>query len=306
MSNYIIGIDGGGTKTLGVLFDESGTEVARTEQGFANFRVDKETAKTHLIATINALTATIDLKDLAFIQIGVAGVPDDAYKQMLLKELKATYKTPVDLVTDATIALYSIRKHSDDCVIMVLGGTGSAIMVKDGDKDRLIGGFGHLLGDEGSGYHLAISALRNIIQQYEEDKPITPLSRAILDQIHAPDYFAIKDFVYNSSKKQIAKLSEFIARHANAGDVEAIELFRQEGRHLARQTLTAFRQLETCRQVTIGFRGGFLLNAPYVRATMIAELDKSHVQYKIDEEPVEPVVGAYYLGHRQSLNEVKS
>lgn len=306
MARYIIGIDGGGTKTLGVLFAEDGTQVARTEQGFANFRVDKQTARTNLITTINALTATIDLKDLAFIQIGVAGVPDDAYKQELLQELNTLYDTPVDLVTDATIALYSIRKHSDDCVIMVLGGTGSAIMVKDGDKDRLIGGFGHLLGDEGSGYHLAITALRNIIRQYEEDLPISPLSKAILKEIRADDYFAIKDFVYNSSKKQIAKLSEFIAFHAESGDPEAIELFRQEGRHLARQTLTAFRQLDTCRQVTIGFRGGFLLHAPYVRATMLAELDNNHVQYKIDEDPVEPVVGAYYLGRRQSLNEVKS
>lgn len=299
MSRYIVGVDGGGTKTLGVLFKEDGTIQKRVEYGFSNFRVDKAIAKDNLISTIDDVVQDIDVNNIDIIQIGVAGVPEVPYKEQLINELQERYQTTVSIVTDAEIALYSIRKDTNQCVIMVLGGTGSAVMVKNDEHDLIIGGFGHLLGDEGSGYHLAIHALRQVISQYEDNQTISPLSQAILEHIHAQQYNQIKDFVYNSSKQQIAQLSNFIATYALQGDEEAITLFKEEGIHLARQTITAFKKVQTCRKVIIGFRGNFLLHAPFVQETMLAELQKQNLEYTIDTNPVEPVVGAYYLGLSQ-------
>ena len=141
MNKYIIGVDGGGTKTLGAVFTVDGEIIKRREYGFSNFRVDKVIAKQNLILTIDELIDGIDVSQIELIQIGVSGVPEKSYKESLLEELEARYQTKVFMVTDAEIALYSIRKDTDDCVIMVLGGTGSAIMVKDQDKDLIIGGF---------------------------------------------------------------------------------------------------------------------------------------------------------------------
>lgn len=299
MNNYIIGIDGGGTKTLGVLFTLEGHQVKRVEKGFSNFRVNKQIAEQNILAVLDELVNGIDVSTVHFIQIGVAGVPEKEVKDELVNRIQQLYQTPASMVTDAEIALYSIRKNTDDCVIMVLGGTGSAIMVKNKDQDMIIGGFGHLLGDEGSGYHLAITALKEIIQEYEQNKPISELSKAILNEINATDYMQIKDFVYNSSKQEIASLSSFIASFAEHKNPDAIRLFQEEGKHLARQTMTAFHKLNTCRKVTIGFRGNFLLHAPYVKETMINELDDNKLDYSIDVHPLEPVIGAYYLGLQQ-------
>lgn len=295
MSKYIIGVDGGGTKTLGILFDYDGNTKKRVVSGFGNFSVNIEETINHLLSVLEELTEDVEKLAIKFIQIGIAGYSNFNDKEQLNEKLSKLYNCEVSIVTDAEIALYSIKKDSEKNVIMVLGGTGSAVMYDYLGKTQLIGGFGHLLGDEGSGYHLAITALKNIIKQYEERKPITPLTKSILKQINAKNYSEIKNFVYNNKKTEIAKLSEYIAQHANDGDSEAIKLFIDEGRLLAKQTIQAYKALESNNEVIVGIKGGFLLNAPYVKESLIEELNAKNIKYKLDASSVEPVVGAYYL-----------
>ena len=296
---YILGIDGGGTKTLGVLYDLKGQEVSRKIFGYSNFSVSPEVSKQHIEETIDYFTQLY--KDKMIVVCGIAGasklVDQDGYK----KELEAKYSVDIIIVSDAEIALYSIKKDTTSCAIMVLGGTGSAIMLSEGNTSHIIGGFGHILGDEGSGYHLSITALKNIINEYEENEEVSELSKLILKEIKAESYFDIKSFVYNQSKSDIAALSEFIASCAMAGNEMAKDLFIEQGKHLARQTILAYKKLNVCDNVVIGIRGGFLLNAPFVKETLISELEKSNINVRIDLDPCEPVVGAYYLGLKKVL-----
>ena len=295
MKRYIIGVDGGGTKTLAVTFDLEGNEVIRKTSGFGNFSVDDSLTINHLNDVLNQITKEIPNDEIQEIVIGIAGYSNFSSKKELLSILKSTFGTTVKMVTDAEIALYSVKQERLQNVIMVLGGTGSVVMVEDKGKIRFIGGFGHLLGDEGSGYHLAITALKNIIDQYENGLEITPLTKAILKQINASDYTEIKAFVYNNKKSEIAKLSHFIAEYAINGDVEAISLFKEEGKLLAEQTIKAYRSLKSNDEVLVGIKGGFLLNAPYVKETLMEELNRSDMKYKMDDTLLEPVWGAYYL-----------
>lgn len=296
MSNYIIGVDGGGTKTLGVLFTEEGIEKKRVIFGFANFSVDEAISKHNIENTLTELTKDLLEKDkILQIELGIAGASKLEDKEEYVQKLSDKYKTNVDMVTDADIALYSILKDEDKSAIMVLGGTGSVIMSNENHEINMIGGFGHLLGDEGSSYHLSITALKNIIDEYENKEKFSYLSQEILKEINAENHYDIKNFVYNSSKSEIAKLSKFIAEYAMKGDLEAIEMFKEEGKHLSRQTISAFNQFKLNYPVIIGLRGGFLKNAPFVKETLIKELDKEKINYEIREEEVEPIIGAYYL-----------
>jgi N-acetylglucosamine kinase-like BadF-type ATPase len=298
MSAYIIGVDGGGTKTLGVVFDGQGREVLRSVAGFSNFSVSESETKQHLFEVLEDLYKKKPKIKVEMIQIGIAGYSNYGHKDVLAQAIRDRFKTEVCLVTDAEIALHSIKRNRDNPVIMVLGGTGSVVIYEDHQKMRMIGGFGHLLGDEGSGYHLAITALKQVINQFEERKTISPLSTSILKEIQASDYSDIKNFVYNNRKVEIARLSEFIAKHAVAGDQEAIDLFINEGNLLASQTLKAYDAMDHHETIIIGFKGGFLLNAPYVKETLTKTLNQHHVDYQMDTSSVEPVVGAYYLAKR--------
>jgi N-acetylglucosamine kinase-like BadF-type ATPase len=296
MNKYIIGIDGGGTKTLGVLFDLNGKEIKRVEFGFSNFSIDENIAKSNIEQTIEELTKDLNQEKELFIQMGIAGYSKIKKSTEFVKMLEKKFNAVVDLDSDAMIALYSVKQDKDVNVIMVIGGTGSVLMMSDGNKANMVGGFGHLLGDEGSAYHLAITALKKIIEEKESNQKITPLSEKILEEINIFDYQDIKSFVYNRNKSEIAKLSKFIAACADNQDEDAIHLMKQEGKHLANQTINAYHRLLKKEKMIIALRGGFLLNAPYVKETLIEELNKSLKDFIIDMNPIEPVIGAYYLG----------
>ncbi|MCF7925333.1 MAG: hypothetical protein K9L26_02265 [Candidatus Izimaplasma sp.] len=298
MSNYIIAIDGGGTKTLGVLYTLDGIEEKRVIHGFANFSVDELATQLNLKKTIDDLIKDVDTSNILGIVMGVAGVSKLSNKAQYIRNLEHKYHTKVIIVSDAEIALYSIKKDTDNCVIMVLGGTGSAVMLNDETGTNIIGGFGHILGDEGSGYHLAITALRKIIGQYENNQKISELSKEILKHLDITNYVKIKRFVYNNKKSEIAKLSLFISKYAIQGNDEAKRLFVFEGKHLARQTILAYKKLDTCQKVTIGIRGGFLQNAPLVKETFVNELEQNNIDFDLDESKVEPIIGAFYLAKR--------
>jgi N-acetylglucosamine kinase-like BadF-type ATPase len=296
MNKYIIGLDGGGTKTLGVLFDINGNELKRVEFGFSNFSIDEDIAKTNVEKTIEALAMDLESDRELFVQMGIAGYSKIKKSNQFVKSLEKKYNATVELDSDAIIALYSVKKDQDINVIMVIGGTGSVLMVSDGDEANMVGGFGHLLGDEGSAYHLAITALKKVIEEKESGKELSHLSNLLLKEIEALDYLDIKNFVYNNNKSDIARLAKFIAQCSLNQDLDAISLLKQEGRHLAKQTINAYNLSKRKEKVIIALRGGFLLNAPYVKETLIEELKISLKDFIIDIHPIEPVIGAYYLG----------
>ncbi len=292
---YIIGVDGGATKTLGILFSKDGTERKRSKKGFSNFSVNEEQSKGNIISVLDELTAGINSDDILLIEIGVAGYSNYLEKDEFELELARKYNTKVSFGTDAAIAYYSVKKDYKKKVIMVLGGTGSVITFEHQDEIQFVGGFGHILGDEGSGYHLAIAALKMVIKQFEEAKIVSKLSKSILKELNITDYNDIKNFVYNNQKSDIAKLSEFIGKKADEADKEAIKLFIDEGVHLAEQTMIAYKTIGHTEEIIIGLKGGFLLEGPYVKEAFIQEIKKYGIKFKIDDQPTEPAYGAYYL-----------
>lgn len=296
MNKYIIGIDGGGTKTLGVLYNLDGIEIKRVEFGFSNFSMGEDEAKKNIEKTIKELVTGLEESRSLHIQMGIAGISKLRNSNAYQTKLEAMFNASISLDSDALIALYSVKKDRNVNVILVIGGTGSVLMIGEDDNVQIVGGFGHLLGDEGSAYHLVTSAFRKIIDDKESNQPDTDLSRQILKEIKAKDYQAIKDFVYNENKKTIAELSKFIADRAINHDPDAIELFVQEGKFLAKQTINAYHKIKNKHDIIIALRGGFLLSAPYVKETLLKELRKQIKDYQIDVHQVEPVIGAYYLG----------
>ena len=76
MSKYIIGIDGGGTKTLGAVFNESGEIVNRVEYGFANFSANEEISKANIEKTLDKLVSDISPEEAHDILCRVPNGPD--------------------------------------------------------------------------------------------------------------------------------------------------------------------------------------------------------------------------------------
>ncbi|MDL2292082.1 hypothetical protein LJC17_00605 [Acholeplasma sp. OttesenSCG-928-E16] len=296
MNKYIIGIDGGGTKTIGYLFDEKGKVLEKMENGFSNFSVDEMVATSNIKTIIDYLYEKIDDTDLNIkIVMGIAGASKFLNKGSFISDLEAKYQAQVILENDAVIALYSLKKNiKNKNFILAIGGTGSAVMSYD-DKIRLFGGYGHILGDEGSAYHTVIESFRQIIRNYERNKS-TLFDKCLLKTIHQDDAEGIKNFVYNHSKSDIAALAQQISYLADNGSKEAINILEKEGRMLAKQIITAYKSLSKDKEVIIGLRGGFILKNKFAQNALKKELDKHIKGYTLETNGEEPVVGTYYLG----------
>ncbi len=297
MFKYMIGIDGGATKTLGAIFDSSGNILKQTISGFCNFGVDEEVSKANIKQVIDSLLEYAkDQIQIDYILIGSAGYSKLKNREEYVLDLQKRYGIKTNLVTDAEIALASIRKDSQVPTILILGGTGSIVLATKDNKIIRVGGSGHLLGDEGSAYHLAIKALKWVLSEYESGNELSAFSKTVLSNIQIETHEDLIHYVYSKNKKEIAELSKKISVLAESKNEIAVSLLQSEGEDLATQAIKAYHQQNSNEQVIIGLQGGFLLNAPYVKETLLNRLSESKIDFKICEEHPEPVIGSYYLG----------
>ena len=293
MIDYIIAIDGGGTKTLGVLYDVNGNELKRIALGFSNFSIDEEKSKKTLKELIKLLIKGYTYKKL-YVQMGVAGATKLSNKQAFIDEIETTFNAKANLVTDALICIYAIEKEAHEPLIMAIGGTGSAVLTYIEDKIHVTGGWGHLLGDEGSAYHLVISAIKNIIYEYEHNIPYSYLSKHLMKTMKIEDVYGIIEYVYNRDKSALAQLSLEV-QEASKYDAYAKELLEKEGLYLATQIINAYNRYVKDKDVVISLRGSFSLKGLHVKESIITHL-KNHIpKYRLDIDGHEPVYGAYVL-----------
>src|SRR5512145_422294 len=152
--NYIIGVDGGGTKTLALLADQNGKILARGVSGPSNYNaVGFETA---CVAIETAITAAHRAQsgEITVLCLGLAGAgrPDDGAKF----HAWATERFPntkIQVVSDAEILLAAGAPTG--AVLALICGTGSIVYGRTASSELLrAGGWGYLFGDEGSGFAL--------------------------------------------------------------------------------------------------------------------------------------------------------
>ncbi|AUD66042.1 hypothetical protein BK011_10200 [Tenericutes bacterium MZ-XQ] len=295
MSNYIIGVDGGGTKTLGVLYNLEGVEIKRYTSGFSNFNIDYDQATQNLFDVLDHLTKDLKQTDELWIQLGISGYSKIREKASFEDALGEKYHAKVSLESDVLIALYDVKKTMNVNVIMVIGGTGSVVMYSDEQRLEQIGGYGHLLGDEGSAYHLSISALKDVIDVYEDKGSYDEFGKLILDHLNVKHHFGIRDFVYANEKTKVAKISSYIDQLASNGNTKAIKFIEDEAKTLARQTIRAYLKMKHRQKLIIALRGGFLTKSAIMKKYFLEQIKMSIKDFDLNENDESPVKGAYYL-----------
>jgi len=298
MKKYIIGLDGGASKTVAKVFTIKGEEVFQTKSGFANFSVDETTTKNNIIESLQAIFKIIDYKDVEIAVLGIAGYSNYKNKNFFKEELIERFKIDFHLTTDAEIALYSVKKISHKDTLMILSGTGSAIVAEKSNLIRIFGGYGHILGDEGSAYHFVISAFKSMISQYETDNFLSDFNKKILELIDGKDIDDIKSFIYQRKKSEIAEISEKIVSLMPDFSNEIEKLLLQEAHLLQEQALRACKWINS-KDIVLGFKGSFIEKAPMIKEKLIESLASKNIIYEIDGFPEEPVIGAFYLAKLQ-------
>lgn len=303
MEKVIIAVDAGGTKTKICLIDLAKKVLFTHLEGCGSPAVLGEKALDNIhqgLVVVNDYAK--DKYQVLCIAMGISGLGVIKNKQMYEDKYSSEFKTKVIMENDAVLALHSIVTDLYDEGVLVLSGTGSAILGIKNTKTRLIGGWGHLLTESGSSYSVVRDLICNIIREYENNGSFTELGRKFMEHANLYKIDDFKILVYQNAKKDIASYSKFINEMAELKqNEEAIELLKKAGRDLAHDVKNVFKALNLASNAVIGFRGGFISNVKIVQNELINTLKSYGINSKVIDGDNDPIYGAYYMAKRMGL-----
>lgn len=296
---YVVGLDAGGTKTIGLLADDQGNVLAKTRGGGANLLVHGElaTEKT-LFQVIEDLEAPGPIEAIC---LGIAGVDRPGERELIGAMLRRLgLRKAVRIVNDAHIAL--VAGAPEGYGIVVVAGTGSIAygVAPDGATARS-GGWGYLLGDEGSAYWLGHAAVRLGIRAADGRGPSTTLYQHICRKLDLHDPTGLVSWFYDQehSRHRVAELASLVEEASLEGDEAAAELLDYAAEHLARAAAAVAGQLTFPDLYPLVLAGGAFKACPSLFDRIGRRLELSSSGPTLLD--VEPVVGAVTLA-RQELD----
>lgn len=289
---YMIGVDGGGTKTEAIAFDKDGNELVRATSGFGNILIDFEEALVHIMEAINQCQKSLINGQCICVCLGLAGISGANTNELTLR-LKKKYGTKIEIFNDAMIAHAAALKGKDG--ILTIGGTGAICIGKKGEVYQYSGGWGHILGDEGSGYWIALQALKKMAIQFDQGISLCPLSLNIQRQFQLLTPSHIKSLIYTSSKDKIAAIAPLVIQEARDGNDDAHEIMMQAGKELARITVDVYNKMQFKRSTPIAVSGSILRLVPEIFAVFKKCCEESMKEITFVSQAEMAVKGTYYL-----------
>jgi N-acetylglucosamine kinase-like BadF-type ATPase len=293
---HVIGVDAGGTKTVGLLADERGKVLRQARAGGANLRVHGELGvEKALYQVLEGLDVAESPAQVAAICLGIAGVDRETEKEVVRGVLRRLgIRRSIRIVNDALIAL--VAGAPEGTGIVLISGTGSiAYGIDPMGKTARSGGWGYLLGDEGSAFWLGHAAVRQGIRAADGRGPATTLYERIREHLHVQVPADLVEWFYDQelSRTRVARLARLVEEAAEDGDEAAIDLLDQAAQHLARAAQAVDRQLEFAAPYKLVLSGGTFRACPSLAGRIEKQLDLP--TSRLVRLKAEPATGAVAL-----------
>ncbi len=263
--HYVLGIDGGGTKTACVILDNRKNVIGQGRTASSNRNsVGDEVARANLTRAIQDALAAANLQSsqIQAVCAGMAGVDRPLERSLIHAWFTELFPgIPTLIHNDALIALVS-GTGGDLYGVVVISGTGMIVYGIDGNgQTRRAGGWGPLFGDKGSSYAIGAAALAAIAQAVDGMGPATTLEGALLDYLDLNMPQALISWAYSDlSWARIAELGPLVVECAQAGDPVALSIIEEAAVDLAAAVEHIVRNLNLLNEpVPIVLAGGNLL-----------------------------------------------
>ena len=299
---FYLGIDGGGTKTRGVLGDET-TVLATAVSGGCNVvRLGETQARASLHAVVGqvCVIAKVSTDQIQAVCIGAAGAarPEIAAKlRSILAQIDPQFTAHIEVVGDAVIALEAAFGSSPG--VIAIAGTGSIVYGRDASGHTArAGGWGFAISDEGSGHWIGRHAISALLRTRDEGRETT-LTALILEAWKLDSIDALIQRANATPPPEFPRLFPIVTRAAGQGDVIARELLSLAGAELAALAGIVLRRVAPAPPyVPVAMTGSVFRKSEEVRRVFYNELNGSFPGIKLLDDFVDPVMGALALARR--------
>lgn len=266
---YLIGVDGGGTRTTLALADESGRELSRSTgpAGLVDPRQPAATARM-LAALVETAQHRVGLVGpAAALCAGLAGAGSAHERGIVEGALAAAgVAERVMVCSDGETALHGALAGGPG--VLLIAGTGSVAHGR-GEDGRVArcGGWGMIVGDEGSGYGIARAALRQALRAVDGRGPQTELLPLLLRATGVPVPDGIPPWVGRAEKAEVAALAVQVLGAARGGDAVALDVVRGAAAELAEHAAALIHRLGPWHGPTpVVVNGGLTRDAIYMQS----------------------------------------
>lgn len=290
----VIGLDIGGSKTHGLLL-RNGAPAAEATAGSANVQnVSPAEAAANLAEIFTALGAGPVDRVIA----GSGGI-DTADDAAALRALIAPHVpgAAVDVIHDTRLILAAGESPAG---IALIAGTGSVAWgLSPSGQEARSGGWGYLLGDEGSGYWIAREAVRHTLRLFNRRQEPDQLAGLLLEScpVAEPDELISLFHAPTTGRRYWASKAGVVFEAAREGSGAAAEIIETAARHLAGLAADTARLLDIAGPVVVG--GGLGMHQPLLQDRLRQDLERAGLE-DIRFLQQDPVYGARYLAARDA------
>lgn len=301
---YVLGVDGGGTRTICLLADLEGNVLGQGEAGPSNFQaVGVETAVCAIRHAIEgAVAGAPSFSSAEAICLGLAGVDtvqDAALIHARIEALKLARQ--VCVVNDTEIAL--IGGVGGERGVAIVAGTGSAAFGCDGDGHKArSGGWGWILGDEGSAFDIGRQGLHAVVRALECRGEHTLLVASLTRRwgLTSKEDLIASLRKRTWSRSEVAGLAEWVTSTAWEGDAIALRITRQAGKELGLLANTVIRQLHVEGEFCIVLTGGVFQAGEIIIDPLKREVQSTAPEARLMPPIHPPVLGAIFMAWRKT------
>jgi N-acetylmuramic acid 6-phosphate etherase len=266
VANYL-GIECGGTRTVVLFGPGGGGPCRRAEFGPANLRLLDDARLVKHFKAISRAVAALP----AAVVIGMAGARTEKDRRRIREAAAKVWPgVPVHAANDLETALAAAPgPDGPDSIakVLILSGTGSCCFGRwngaNGARTVRLGGWGHILGDRGSGYEIGLRALRTVLAEMDHQGQWPALGAGLLRTLQLNEADDLIDWAREAEKEEIAALAPEVFAAAAKRDRLARKILAEAAWSLAMDGASCARQLAG-RGAPVEFvlAGGILLNQP--------------------------------------------
>lgn len=298
----VLGVDGGGTKSVGLVADPSGNILARREIGATNINVvGLDGAARGLYKVIAECCDDVRCppEELRSVVLALAGAGDDANRMRIKDAVIALFQKngikppPIAVETDARAAVEGAFDGGPG--VAIVAGTGSIVIGKTARGDILTcGGWGRFLGDEGSGYFLGREALRAVTLNMDKRGVATKLKPKLAQAHHIETRADITRVVYEQ-KFELSQLAPLVMEAAAENDLVAQRIIQNAALLLSEQARVIVMQMGILRKIGLVMLGGLIDHENVYSNTLHMKLMKLLPQVQVRQPSHSPAHGAVLL-----------